>query len=137
MKIEVFSNVCMETKGKCPILNETILCESIFQLTSFVMTKCSKRNSIHCFCTTPSAPCNTCPPEGVNFLTGIISWGEECAMKGKYGIYTPVYQLLEVKNGPTRPQAISHADVPVHCKVSWRRGFTLPLEKIFFCISAI
>lgn len=28
--------------------------------------------------------------EGINFLTGIISWGEECAVKGKYGIYTRV-----------------------------------------------
>ncbi|XP_062039917.1 coagulation factor IX [Lepus europaeus] len=28
--------------------------------------------------------------EGTSFLTGIISWGEECAIKGKYGIYTRV-----------------------------------------------
>uniref|UniRef100_A0A8C7A0Y3 Coagulation factor IX n=1 Tax=Neovison vison TaxID=452646 RepID=A0A8C7A0Y3_NEOVI len=32
--------------------------------------------------------------EGVNFLTGIISWGEECAMKGKYGIYTKVSRYV-------------------------------------------
>uniref|UniRef100_A0A8C8WZT0 Coagulation factor IX n=1 Tax=Panthera leo TaxID=9689 RepID=A0A8C8WZT0_PANLE len=32
--------------------------------------------------------------EGINFLTGIISWGEECAMKGKYGIYTKVSRYV-------------------------------------------
>ncbi|XP_055986299.1 coagulation factor IX isoform X1 [Sorex fumeus] len=32
--------------------------------------------------------------EGVNFLTGIISWGEECAVKGKYGIYTKVSRYV-------------------------------------------
>ncbi|XP_037678665.1 coagulation factor IX-like isoform X2 [Choloepus didactylus] len=32
--------------------------------------------------------------EGTNFLTGIISWGEECAMKGKYGIYTKVSRYV-------------------------------------------
>ncbi|XP_061264496.1 coagulation factor IX [Bos javanicus] len=32
--------------------------------------------------------------EGTSFLTGIISWGEECAMKGKYGIYTKVSRYV-------------------------------------------
>ncbi|XP_027464052.1 coagulation factor IX isoform X3 [Zalophus californianus] len=32
--------------------------------------------------------------EGISFLTGIISWGEECAMKGKYGIYTKVSRYV-------------------------------------------
>ncbi|XP_004685908.1 PREDICTED: coagulation factor IX [Condylura cristata] len=32
--------------------------------------------------------------EGTNFLTGIISWGEECAVKGKYGIYTKVSRYV-------------------------------------------
>lgn len=32
--------------------------------------------------------------EGISFLTGIISWGEECATKGKYGIYTKVSRYV-------------------------------------------
>ncbi|XP_006875036.1 PREDICTED: coagulation factor IX isoform X2 [Chrysochloris asiatica] len=32
--------------------------------------------------------------EGTSFLTGIISWGEECALKGKYGIYTKVARYV-------------------------------------------
>ncbi|ELK27197.1 Coagulation factor IX [Myotis davidii] len=32
--------------------------------------------------------------EGISFLTGIISWGEECAVKGKYGIYTKVSRYV-------------------------------------------
>uniref|UniRef100_A0A9L0KJ68 Coagulation factor IX n=1 Tax=Equus asinus TaxID=9793 RepID=A0A9L0KJ68_EQUAS len=32
--------------------------------------------------------------EGTSFLTGIISWGEECAVKGKYGIYTKVSRYV-------------------------------------------
>uniref|UniRef100_A0A8C8SHP1 Coagulation factor IX n=1 Tax=Pelusios castaneus TaxID=367368 RepID=A0A8C8SHP1_9SAUR len=33
--------------------------------------------------------------EGTWFLTGITSWGEECALKGKYGIYTRVSKYVK------------------------------------------
>ncbi|XP_029786334.1 coagulation factor IX [Suricata suricatta] len=41
--------------------------------------------------------------EGINFLTGIISWGEECAMKGKYGIYTKVSRYVNWIKEKTKP----------------------------------
>lgn len=40
--------------------------------------------------------------EGTWFLTGIVSWGEECAKDGKYGIYTRVsryYPWISQKTG--------------------------------------
>ncbi|XP_037603863.1 coagulation factor IXb [Sebastes umbrosus] len=40
--------------------------------------------------------------KGTWFLTGIVSWGEECAMDGKYGIYTRVsryYPWISQKTG--------------------------------------
>ncbi|KAL1766252.1 coagulation factor IX [Sigmodon hispidus] len=40
--------------------------------------------------------------EGTNFLTGIISWGEECAIKGKYGIYTKVSRYVNWIKEKTR-----------------------------------
>uniref|UniRef100_A0A665U851 Coagulation factor IX n=1 Tax=Echeneis naucrates TaxID=173247 RepID=A0A665U851_ECHNA len=40
--------------------------------------------------------------DGTWFLTGIVSWGEECAVSGKYGIYTRVsryYPWISQKTG--------------------------------------
>ncbi|XP_043830122.1 coagulation factor IX [Dromiciops gliroides] len=37
---------------------------------------------------------HTTEVEGTSFLTGIISWGEECAVRGKYGIYTKVSRFV-------------------------------------------
>lgn len=40
--------------------------------------------------------------QGTWFLTGIVSWGEECAKDGKYGIYTRVsryYPWISLKTG--------------------------------------
>ncbi|KAM6061467.1 coagulation factor IX [Chlamydotis macqueenii] len=40
--------------------------------------------------------------EGTWFLTGITSWGEECAKPGKYGIYTRVSRYLKWIKDTTR-----------------------------------
>ncbi|KAM6354108.1 coagulation factor IX [Alca torda] len=40
--------------------------------------------------------------EGTWFLTGITSWGEECAKPGKYGIYTRVSKYLKWIKDTTR-----------------------------------
>ncbi|XP_020512713.2 coagulation factor IXb [Labrus bergylta] len=39
--------------------------------------------------------------KGTWFLTGIVSWGEECAMDGKYGIYTRVSRYYTWISGIT------------------------------------
>ncbi|MCI4379969.1 hypothetical protein PGIGA_G00234530 [Pangasianodon gigas] len=43
--------------------------------------------------------------QGTWFLTGIVSWGEECAKRGKYGVYTRVgnyYKWLQYVMGITK-----------------------------------
>lgn len=40
--------------------------------------------------------------EGTWFLTGITSWGEECALPGKYGIYTRVSKYVKWIKQTTR-----------------------------------
>ncbi|NXI32290.1 FA9 factor, partial [Sterrhoptilus dennistouni] len=40
--------------------------------------------------------------EGTWFLTGITSWGEECALPGKYGIYTRVSKYVKWIKHTTR-----------------------------------
>lgn len=43
--------------------------------------------------------------KGTWFLTGIVSWGEECAKKGKYGVYTRVgsyYKWIQYVMGITK-----------------------------------
>lgn len=49
------------------------------------------------------------------FLTGIISWGEECAKQGKYGVYTRVslyYRWINYVMGLTKHRLAFDVDEP-------------------------
>lgn len=52
---------------------------------------------------------------GTWFLTGIVSWGEECAKQGKYGVYTRVslyYDWINHAMGITRRRIAFDYEIP-------------------------
>ncbi|KPP74348.1 coagulation factor IX-like, partial [Scleropages formosus] len=58
------------------------------------------------------------------FLTGIVSWGEECGAEGKYGIYTRVSHYHAWVTEVTRPKK----DTPMIATAKPRLPIPLPLK---------
>ncbi|XP_072482646.1 coagulation factor IX [Notamacropus eugenii] len=74
------------------------------RVTCLRSTKVSIHNNMFCAgfhqggkdsCQGDSGGPHTTEVEGTSFLTGIISWGEQCAVQGKYGIYTKVSSFVK------------------------------------------
>nr|XP_020020077.1 coagulation factor X-like [Castor canadensis] len=51
--------------------------------------------------------------KGTYFVTGIVSWGEGCARKGKYGIYTKVSAFLKWINKSMRARGLTTSEPSV------------------------
>ncbi|XP_074055688.1 coagulation factor IX [Macrotis lagotis] len=91
-------------RGRSATILQVLNVPFVDRATCLRTTKFTISNSMFCAgfhqggkdsCQGDSGGPHTTEVEGTSFLTGIISWGEKCAVEGKYGIYTKVSNYVK------------------------------------------
>ncbi|XP_051506187.1 coagulation factor IX-like [Myxocyprinus asiaticus] len=100
-------------KVELPYVDRTVCKESSSDLITHFMFCAGYSNTPKDSCQGDSGGPHAMRYHNIWFLTGIISWGEECAKKGKYGVYTQVgnyYRWIQHLMGVTKGALLTNVD---------------------------
>uniref|UniRef100_A0A671M026 Coagulation factor IX n=1 Tax=Sinocyclocheilus anshuiensis TaxID=1608454 RepID=A0A671M026_9TELE len=101
-------------KVELPYVDRTVCKESSSDPVTYFMFCAGYSDSPKDACQGDSGGPHAMRYKNTWFLTGIISWGEECAKKGKYGVYTQVgnyYRWIQHVMGVTKGVLLKNVDL--------------------------
>uniref|UniRef100_A0A8C1HR41 Coagulation factor IX n=1 Tax=Cyprinus carpio carpio TaxID=630221 RepID=A0A8C1HR41_CYPCA len=101
-------------KVELPYVARTVCKESSSDRVTYFMFCAGYSNSPKDACQGDSGGPHAMRYHNTWFLTGIVSWGEECAKKGKYGVYTQVgnyYRWIQHVMGVTKGVLLKNVDL--------------------------
>ncbi|XP_051716237.1 coagulation factor IXa [Ctenopharyngodon idella] len=100
-------------KVELPYVDRTVCKESSGDQITYFMFCAGYSDSAKDACQGDSGGPHAMRYHNTWFLTGIVSWGEECAKKGKYGVYTQVgnyYRWIQHVVGVTKGVLLTNVD---------------------------